>query len=239
MDQPRIYIPISTPALSFAAGILRQSGILPAGCAEDADYLLYPSPTPLNAMEDYCHGATVIGGNLDFLNSCVPRIDLLKDPYYLAHNAAITAEAALGLILSRMPCAITDGEILILGWGRIGKCLTHQLAHLNAPLSVFARRPEDRAMLRALGYTPIDPESLSGALSRFRCIVNTVPAPVLSQADEQQISEDCYKLDLASVCCLPGSNVHHAKGLPGKYKPESSGKLIANTILYHIGGEKT
>jgi dipicolinate synthase subunit A len=214
--------------------------------APDVTHLLLPVPAfPAgdqylpHILSDLPENVTISGGNLYSPQLFgYHTIDFLQDPYYLAQNAAITAEATMKII-RKDHSNLADIPVLILGWGRIGKCLTHQLAHLNAPLSVFARRPEDRAMLRALGYTPIDPESLSGALSRFRCIVNTVPAPVLSQADEQQISEDCYKLDLASVCCLPGSNAHHAKGLPGKYKPESSGKLIANTILYHIGGEKT
>lgn len=236
MEQTNIYIPIPTPALTHAARMLQCAGVRLADSAECADYLLYPSPTPLTALDDYCHGATIIGGNLDFLNSCVSRIDLLKDPFYLSDNAAITAEAALGLILSNLTCAITEAEILILGWGRIGKCLTHQLKALNAPITVFARKPEDQAMLRALGYHPITPEALSSALPRFRCVVNTVPASILSGDQGKMLRPDCFKLDLASIRSIPGDGVLHARGLPGKYKPESSGKLIARTILYHIGG---
>lgn len=237
MEPVNLYIPIPTPALTHAARHLQAAGIRLADSAEDADYLLYPSPTPLTALGDYCHGATVIGGNLDFLNGCVSRIDLLKDPFYLADNAAITAEAALGLILSRLTCAVTDAHILILGWGRIGKCLTHQLRHLNAPVSVFARRPEDQAMLRALGYRPIFPGELQELLPRFRCVVNTAPAPILTERDAQLLQPDCFRLDLASIRSIPGPGVLHAKGLPGKYKPESSGALIARTILYHMGGD--
>ena len=236
MEQPKLYIPIPTAPLTCGAGLLQRQGFRIIHTAEEADYLLYPCPTPLSAMEDYFHGATVIGGNLDFLNSCVPRIDLLKDPYYVAVNAAITAEAALGMILSHMPCAVTEGEILILGWGRIGKNLTHQLKHLNAPVTVYARRAEDRAMLRSLSYTPITAEHLSDALPRFRCIVNTAPAVILSPEEANRIRPDCFCLDLASVKSLPGENVLHARGLPGRYKPESSGKLIADTILRYTGG---
>lgn len=239
MEQISIYIPIATPALTCAAGILQSAGVSLTDSADGADYLLYPCPTPLTALGDYCHGATIIGGNLDFLNACVSRIDLLKDPFYLSDNAAITAEAALGLILSRLSCAVTEAEILILGWGRIGKCLTHQLHHLGAPITVFARKPEDQAMLRSLGYRPITPRELPQALPRFRCVVNTAPAAILSEADGKQLRPDCFKLDLASIRSIPGDGVLHARGLPGKYKPESSGKLIARTILYHVGGEWT
>lgn len=236
MERASVYIPIPTETLRHAADMLCASGVTLTDSAEDADYLLYPSPTPLAAMCDYRQGAVIIGGNLDFLNASVPRIDLLKDPFFLADNAAITAEAALGIILSHLPCAITEADILILGWGRIGKSLTHQLAHLNAPLSVFARKAEDRALLRSLGYRPITMEELPNALGSFRCVANTVPAPILTQEHDALLRKDCLKLDLASVRSLPGDGVLHARGLPSKHKPESTGKLIARTILYHIGG---
>lgn len=236
MEQSTFYIPIETSALTHAAGILQRAGLTRTNSAQDAELLLYPAPTPLTALDDYCPDTTIIGGNLDFLNGCVSRIDLLKDPFYLADNAAITAEAALGMILSHLHCAVTEAEILILGWGRIGKCLTHQLKHLNAPLTVFARKPEDRAMLRALGYHPVTEEELPSLLPRFRCVVNTAPAPILSAEQGNLLRPDCCKLDLASVRSIPGAGVIHARGLPAKYKPESAGSLIARTILYHIGG---
>lgn len=236
METRSVYIPIPTEPLIFAAQELRRAGFVIADAAEEADFLLYPCPTPLSAMCDYCQEATIIGGNLDFLNSSVSRMDLLKDPYYLADNAAITAEAALGIILSHLPCAVTEARMLILGWGRIGKCLTHLLAHLNVPLSVYARKPEDRALLRSLGYHPITQEELPEELGRFRCVVNTAPAGILTEEQASLLRADCLRLDLASVRSIPGDGVLHARGLPAKHKPESSGKLIARTILYHMGG---
>lgn len=237
MTSASFYIPIPTEPLLFAGFLLRDAGLRQVTHPEEADYLIYPCPTPLEAMCDYCHEAAIIGGNLDFLSENVRRLDLLKDPYYLAENAAITAEAALGMILSHLPCSITEGEILILGWGRIGKGLTHQLAHLNAPLSVFARRQEDRALLSSLGYHPIAPEELERSLDRFRCVVNTAPAVILTEEQGQAFRKDCFKLDLASIRSIPGDGVFHARGLPGKHKPEASGKLIAKTILRQLGGD--
>lgn len=239
MEPITVYIPVPTEALLHAARFLSDGGISLVSEAEAADYLLYPAPTPLAAMADYRQGATVIGGNLDFLSETVNRIDLLKDPFYLADNAAITAEAALGLVLSNLPCAVPEGRILILGWGRIGKCLTHQLDHLNAPVSVFARKSEDRALLRSLGYQPIDWDGLSEHLSEYRCVINTIPCPVLSENDSKRLRADCFRLDLASVRGIPGEGVLHARGLPGKCKPESSGALIARTVLHHLGRDKT
>ncbi len=236
MESVTMYIPAPTPALNAAACHLRRMGVRFTGDPQEAEFLLYSAPTPLEQMADYTTDQTIIGGNLDFLNENVARLDLLKDPYYLCRNAAITAEAALGMILSNLRCSVTEANILILGWGRIGKSLTHQLHHLNAGVTVYARKDADRAMLQALGYHFITLEELRRRLGKFHCIVNTAPAPILTQADSRRIRPDCCCLELASGDYLPGSSVLVARGLPGKCKPEASGALIAETICYHLGG---
>ena len=234
MKGPTMYIPMPTPALDFAARHLRRQGVQFTETPMEAEYLLYSAPTKLDMLGDCTMDQTVIGGNLDFLNENVQRLDLLKDPYYLCANAAITAEAALALVLRGLRCEITRANILVLGWGRIGKCLTHQLHHLNANVTVYARKHEDRALLRALGYRYATREELGRSLSRYHCIVNTIPAPVLTEAEPTR--PGCLKLELASGIWLPGEDVTLAHGLPGKYKPEASGALIAKTIAKYLGG---
>lgn len=237
MRRPTMYIPLQTAALTVAACQLRSRGVLFTDSAQEAEYLLYPAPTTLSMLSDCTIDQTVIGGALDFLNERVERLDLLKDPYYLAANAAITAEAALGLVLKELRCEVTNANILILGWGRIGKCLTHQLHHLNANVTVFARKDADRAMLRALGYRYITQDDLGRSLGRYQCIINTIPAAVLSEEESRTMRPGCIKLELASGVWLPGDDVLVAHGLPGKYKPDASGTLIAKTIAYHLGGK--
>lgn len=236
MKRPTMYIPVPNAALTAAACHLRGRGVVFTDSAQEAEYLLYPAPTKLEMMSDCTMDQTVIGGNLDFLNERVERLDLLKDPYYLAANAAITAEAALAMVLKELRCEISQANILILGWGRIGKCLTHQLHHLNANVTVYARKDADRAMLRALGYRYISREDLGRSLGRYHCVINTVPAAVLSEEEGRGIRPGCMKLELASGIWLPGEDVIVAHGLPGKYKPEASGALIAKTVAYHLGG---
>ena len=43
--------------------------------------------------------------------------------------------------------------------------------------------------------------------------------------------EDCLKIDLASLPGMDGSDVIVARGLPNLEAPESSGHLIAKTVL--------
>ena len=91
MKAPTMYIPMPTAALDTAQRRLREQGVVFTQAAHEAEYLLYPTPTKLSMLCECTMDQILIGGNLDFLNEKVERLDLLKDPYYLAANAAITA----------------------------------------------------------------------------------------------------------------------------------------------------
>ena len=231
MEEKNIYIASDAPAVIRAAVELNRNGVSFTADPEEAQFLLYAIPTPPFLLEDIPKGVTVIGGNLKHLDAGIPRFDLLEDPYYLAHNALLTAEAALGLLVPKLSCALAEAETLILGWGRIGKCLDQLLRRAGMPVSVYARKEADRAMLSALGYTAVTLEQCRGRMSHYKCIINTAPATILTQEDLERAAQGCVKLDLASVRGLSGEDVIHARGLPGKYKAEASGKLIAQAIL--------
>ena len=161
--------------------------------------------------------------------------DLLKDPIYLAENAAITAHCALGLAMEKLPTTLRGCPVLILGWGRIGKCLASLLWALEADVTVAARKEEDRAMAHALGYHVKQITKLDQDLNNYRLIYNTVPAPVLLQEQVAHCRSNCLKIDLASQLGIWGEDVLWARGLPGKDAPEASGKLIAKTAIRLIG----
>lgn len=235
MVEKTIFIAAESPALIQAAVELNQNGIPFTADPDEADIHLYSVPTPPFLRDEIPIGPMIIGGNLDFLDPRIRKYDLLKDPDYLAQNALLTAEATLGLLLPMLECSFTEAQTLILGWGRIGKCLDQLLRRIGIPVSVYARKPEDRAMLGALGYTPVTKDVCVENLSQYKCIINTAPASILSSEDMQLAAKGCIRIDLASTLSLPGPGVIHARGLPGKYKAEASGKLIAKTILKHFG----
>ena len=98
---------------------------------------------------------------------------------------------------------------------------------LGACVTVAARKESRRVMIEALGYKSCPMEDMVPA--KYRLILNTVPAMVLPSADGTAL-----KIDLASVPGMGGRDVVHAKGLPGLLAPESSGALIAQTIMQWI-----
>ncbi len=179
---------------------------------------------------------TVVGGYLtNSLLAGYDKVDLLQDEQYLAENAHLTAECAMRLVRNLLPVQLRDVRILVIGWGRIGKCLGKLLQLAGARVSVAARRQTDRAMLAALGYEALSMDRMRASLSDYRVIFNTVPAPVLSREQMHSCRAECLKIDLASVSGMEGTDVIAARGLPGKDLPESSGVLIADTVMRLCG----
>lgn len=223
-----------TAALRSAVEVLKKAGCRFASSAREATHLLLPVPSldgdgcvigggPLDALlEQVPKDITVIGGNLNLPGYRV--WDLLQDPDYLAQNAQITACCALQIAMDHLPVILPELPVLVIGWGRIGKCLAALLRQNGAYVTVAARKETDRAMLRALGYRAIDTADLDTV--PYRMIFNTVPVMLLPQC-----GGDGLKIDLASKLGMGGLDVVWARQLPGRYAPESSGRLIAETIL--------
>lgn len=218
MKEPIIFVAGDSPALTYAARFLGSAGVKLG--RENATHTLLNVPS---AGGEILPNTTVIGGNLDFLPPDIPKIDLLKDEFYIAENAQLTADCTVRLLGQHLPCQFRDCPILVIGWGRIGKCLCAMLKALDARVFVAARKETDRAMVRALGYGAVAMEDMGDC----KAIINTAPSPVLPAGDG-------LRIDLASSRGIAGENVIWARGLPGKMLPESSGKLIAQAILRHF-----
>lgn len=183
-------------------------------------------------LERLPKSVTVIGGNLTHpALKDYSSIDLLKDPIYLAENANITAHCAVTLAAKQLPVTLQRCPVLVIGWGRIGKCLAALLRQLGAHVSVYARKEADKAMLLALEYDIADITPPAYDLMRYRVIFNTAPYMVLPAELLKNCCPACLKIDLASVQGMEGKDVIWARGLPNKNAPESSGELIARTVL--------
>ena len=231
------YADENAPAIHYAADELRRIGFdFAKEPCRDVTHLILPVPTKDNVrlqqiLQKLSTDVCIIGGNLPELPGYRSH-DLLKDDVYVAENAYITAHCAVRLLLNRLPVTLRGCNILVIGWGRIGKCLSTLLKNLEARVTVAARKESDRAILAALGYDSIKTDHIH--TEDYRVIINTVPIMLLPS-----IPNSCLKIDLASSPGLGGEDVIHARGLPGKDAPEASGNLISNRILYIINKEGT
>lgn len=244
MNMPLVFPVGETLACDYAGKFLKESRWeVTDHLSPDITHLLldvpsFHSPGVLRSgeeikplLEKLPAGITVIGGNLkDPALDGYRKMDLLSDPVYLAKNAAITAHCALMVAGKRLDTVYPDTPTLVIGWGRIGKCLGTLLRKLGVPVTVAVRKETDRAMLQALGYPAVPLEDLPALLPGFRLIFNTAPAAVLTK-EESSLAKNALKIDLASIPGIPGEDVISARGLPGIYAPESSGRLIAEAAF--------
>lgn len=240
MDKKLLYPIGTTDSCRWASVFLQQSGFaLTDHPSPDITHLLLDVPSfttykesdLLELLRMLPKNITVIGGFLGLAAlETYHKIDLLTDPYYLAKNAAITAECALQAAAPHLNTTFADSPALVLGWGRIGKCLTKLLSALGCSVTVAARNISDRAILEGLGYKAVDFSQIPHILCHCRILFNTVPNPTLA-SDTLDLWKNGIALDLASYPGITGKNVIPARGLPGKYAPESAGNLIAQSIL--------
>lgn len=223
---------VTTPAALAACQELEAGGF--SLCREPAPGvrgLLLDVPTPQTVeipWDRLPEGCRVFGGNLAGVPEGFQAQDLLKDPIYTAQNADITARCALRLAAGKLEETLAGLPVLILGWGRIGKCLGRHLRSLGADVSVFARNPKDRGLLAALGYKALDRAEMLAALPGIRLVFNTAPELILSEADTQSCG--ALLVDLASRRGMEDPRALWARGLPGKLAPLSSGRLMAQTV---------
>ena len=194
------------------------------------DGFLRDGKDPEKLLSMLPQGVAVAGGNLNHPTlTNQPKMDFLKDDLYLARNAAITADCALKIAAPMLKTTLPDTRTLILGWGRIGKCLAQMLKAIGTPVTVAARKETDRALLLALGFDAIAFQDIPSLQNQYGLLFNTVPAPVLSKEDIATFNH-CVMIDLASSPGIAGSDVICARGLPGIYAPVSAGKLIADSF---------
>lgn len=235
-----------TDALVHAIRLLHDAGVEFLPCPDrQVTHLLLPVPSfdadgrikgggSLEALlwqlpED----VTVIGGGLSRPElQGYKTLDLLEDAQYVSVNAAITACCAIRIAAGQLPVVWKDCPVLVLGWGRIGKCLAQLLHRMEVDVTVATRKESDRAMLRALGCRAAEIEGID--TREYRVIFNTAPEMILPECPGKAV-----KIDLASIRGVGGDDVVWARGLPGKYAPESSGALIAERVLAALQKEES
>ncbi len=166
-------------------------------------------------------------------------VDYFEREELVALNALATAEGAISVLLQNSPITLWDSNILIIGYGRIGKMLAERLRALGAHVSVSARKSGDIAYIRAMGCKALDTRRLGGKLSQFDTVVNTVPSLILTKELLLQLRPGILLLDLASrpggidfeAAARQGLNTIWALGLPAETAPVTAGRIIMETVL--------
>ena len=223
---------------------------------EEAKYILATTPlskdgivitetditTP--AFVDMCKGKIVFAGAISsrlrnlLEEKEIKYYDLMSYNDIAILNAIPTAEGAIKIAIENSNKTLCGSNVLVLGYGRIGKVLAKMLSGIGAKVYCEARKEEDLAQILAMGYNGIDLKNLDEFLPSFDYIFSTIPEIVLDKKRLGLVKEDVCIIDVASY---PGGvDFEYAKkkcinaslelALPARVAPLSSARYFKQKI---------
>ncbi|MDN5277158.1 MAG: dipicolinate synthase subunit [Clostridiales bacterium] len=160
--------------------------------------------------------------------------DILEEESFAILNAIPTAEGAIQRAMEKTDITLHGANVLVLGYGRIGKCLARMLKGIGARVTVEARKPEDLAWIYENGYNGVHLDDLDSVLGSQQVIFNTIPHLVLTRERLKKVDKEAVIIDLASA--PGGTDFEAAKefgiraylelSLPGIVAPKTAGRIV-------------
>lgn len=203
-------------------------------------------PMPLTLITQYAQtGATVFSGGSseDLASLCrsggLRLVDYFAEEPLTLKNAALTAEAAVSLLIQNTEFSLCGARIVITGGGRIALLTARLLRGFGSSVCICARSAEQRARAAVEYCDAADLTALRKLCEDADIIVNTVPVPLFTEEHFRCMQPGALFMDLAAKTAQPDEGyaekygVHYilALGLPGKHSPKTAGEAIAAAIL--------
>ena len=219
--------------------------------------LVFPMPVSADGVHLYGSEQSLadwfapLGGKIAYGGRCTEAVRELARRYgvrLIDHfereeevilNVIPTVEGALQLAMAETPFTLHGSNVLVCGFGRIGKLLARALKALGARVTVSARKPSDFAWCQALGYEHVHSDAIASVLPTQRVIFNTVPALLFDGKMLEKMAGESFLIDLASApggvdlsaAAAMGKKAMQALGLPAKVAPRTAGEIICKTII--------
>ncbi len=195
----------------------------------------------IDSLIELLKGKTFIAGGIpDRISNetSINCIDLLKNEELTILNAIPTVEGAIRLAIEKREETIHESNVLICGFGRIGKILCDRFKALGANVYCSARKEADLAWIREKRYIPLKYSELSTFAPIFDIVINTVPTVILNEKELRNLKDNALVIELASKpggidlewAKKLGIRVVLAPGIPGKEMPKTAAKYIKNVV---------
>lgn len=190
-------------------------------------------------------GKHLIAGNIGIKDELeaneVQFTDLTKREEFSVLNTIATAEGTMQIAMEETQRTVHGSNVLVMGFGRIGKVLAKMLDGIGAKVYCEARKDEDISWIKAYGYNPVHLNDLNENLNKFDIIINTIPFQILDEERLGLVRKEAIIIDLASnpggvdrkAAREKGLKVIWALSLPAKVAPLTSAEFIKET-LYHV-----
>lgn len=172
----------------------------------------------------------------------IKYFDITQEESFAILNAIPTAEGAIQRAMEMTDITIHGSNVLVLGYGRIGKSLSRMLKGIGAKVTVEARKEEDLSWILENGYEQIHLKNLETVLHNQDIIFNTIPHLILDKEKLTKINKRAVIIDVSSY---PGGvDFDAAKelgikasldlGLPGIVAPRTSAEIIYKIMMNYL-----
>lgn len=229
---------------------LKDNDIIISGIPVSRDNIYLNAPysednIKISEIAEYLDSSKILFGGIiskDFKNE-LNKKDVLNFDYGIREelnieNVIPTVEGALSIAINETPFTLHGANILVTGFGRIGKILSKTLSSLGANVTVSARKTEDLSWIDCFSYKKIKTKNIYESINKYDIIFNTIPYMVIDEECLKRVKKNAVIIDLASnpggidfkYAKLLDLKVIRALSLPGKVAPETAGKIIKNTI---------
>ena len=186
-------------------------------------------------------GKTFIAGGIPsefYLDGNINSIDLMQNEELTILNAIPTVEGTIKIAIEEREETIHESNVLICGFGRIGKILCDKFSALGANVYCSARKESDLAWIREKRYIPLTYDEITKFSSNFDIVINTVPTMVIKKEQLDSFNKEITIIDVASnpggidkeYAKEKGIKVITALGIPGKEMPKTAAKYIKNVV---------
>ncbi len=221
---------------------------------KDADYIIAPIPFTRD-------GKFITGENIEcdeLINNLTGKVlftgalkeemvqkignnkyyDLMKIDDITILNSIPTAEGAIYEAIKNSDTTLNGANVLVMGYGNIGKILARMLDSFGARIFCEARNKKDIAFIKAMGYNSIELKNLDNYLPKMDYIFNTIPSLMLDERRLKTIKDEALIIDLASnpggvdfeAASKLNKKVVWALSLPSKVAPKTAAKYLKEKI---------
>ena len=128
----------------------------------------------------------------------ITNIDYLKREEMAVLNSIPTAEGAIQVAMENTEITLHGSNVMILGFGRIGKVLAKMLQGLGANVYVEARSYADLAWISSYGYRTVHLNDIKDYLHEMDVVFKTIPFMILNEEMLVKLKKECLVVDLAS-----------------------------------------
>ncbi len=173
-------------------------------------------------------------------------IYMMKDKNVIVENAIPTVEGIIADVILNTEHTVDKSNVLVFGYGNIGKVLVKYLDLLGANVTVAIIEENDKKVLDHIGFNNFYSNNISdliNSIGNVDVIINTVPSTVIDNSLIKYINKDAYVLDVASHPHGIDREVLDEffiknklyLGIPGKVAPKTSGKILSKKINNVLG----